>query len=44
LGWGLVLLGCGKSAIRLIPPLVITEEQAKIGLDIFEEAVKAAST
>lgn len=41
---GLVLLGCGKSAIRLIPPLVITEEQAKIGLDIFEEAVKAAST
>lgn len=41
---GLVLLGCGKSAIRLIPPLIITEEQAKIGLDIFEEAVKAAST
>ncbi len=41
---GLVILGCGKSAIRLIPPLVITEEQAKIGLDIFEEAVKAAST
>jgi 4-aminobutyrate aminotransferase len=39
---GLVLLGCGKSSIRLIPPLVITEEQAKIGLDIFEEAVKAA--
>jgi len=41
---GLVLLGCGKSAVRLIPPLIITEEQAKIGLDIFEEAVKAAST
>ncbi|MEM4846925.1 MAG: aminotransferase class III-fold pyridoxal phosphate-dependent enzyme, partial [Thermosphaera sp.] len=39
---GLVLLGCGKSSIRLIPPLVITEEQAKIGLDIFEEAVRAA--
>ncbi|MEM2207898.1 MAG: acetyl ornithine aminotransferase family protein [Sulfolobales archaeon] len=39
---GLVLLGCGKSSIRLIPPLTITEEQAKIGLDIFEEAVKAA--
>ncbi len=39
---GLVLLGCGKSAVRLIPPLIIAEEQAKIGLDIFEEAVKAA--
>ncbi len=39
---GLVLLGCGKSAVRLIPPLIITEEQAKIGLDIFEEAVKAS--
>ncbi|MEM1795783.1 MAG: acetyl ornithine aminotransferase family protein [Sulfolobales archaeon] len=39
---GLVLLGCGKSSIRLIPPLTITEEQAKIGLEIFEEAVKAA--
>ncbi|MCX8185272.1 MAG: acetyl ornithine aminotransferase family protein [Sulfolobales archaeon] len=39
---GLVLLGCGKSSIRLIPPLVVTEEQAKLGLEIFEEAVKAA--
>ncbi len=39
---GLVLLGCGKSTIRLIPPLIITEEQAKIGLDILEEAIKAS--
>jgi len=39
---GLVLLGCGKSSIRLIPPLIIGEEEAKIGLSIFEEAVKAA--
>ncbi len=39
---GLVLLGCGKSSIRLIPPLIITEEQAKIGLDILEEAIKAS--
>ena len=40
---GLVILGCGKSSIRLIPPLCITEELAKIGLDIFEEAIKAVS-
>jgi len=38
---GLALLGCGTSTIRLIPPLCITEEQAKIGLEIFEEGVKA---
>ena len=37
---GLVLLGCGKSAIRLIPPLIIDEEHAKIGLDILEKAIK----
>ena len=39
---GLVLLPCGKSTIRLIPPLNITEEQAKIGLEILEEAIKAS--
>lgn len=38
---GLVILPCGKSTIRLIPPLNITEEQAKIGLSILKEAVKA---
>lgn len=36
---GLVLLPCGKSAIRLIPPLVISEEEAKVGLEIFKKAV-----
>ncbi len=36
---GLALLGCGASTIRLIPALCITEEEAKIGLDIFERAV-----
>lgn len=37
---GLATLGCGKSALRLIPPLTIDEEEAKIGLDILEEAIK----
>ncbi len=40
---GLALLPCGKSTIRLIPPLCITEEQSKIGLDIFEEAITKIS-
>lgn len=39
---GLVLLPCGKSSIRLIPPLVISEEEAKTGLEIFAKAVKEA--
>lgn len=39
---GLALLPCGKSTIRLIPPLNITEEQAEIGLDILREALKAS--
>jgi 4-aminobutyrate aminotransferase len=39
---GLVILGCGKSSVRLIPPLTISEEEAKIGLGLFREALKAA--
>ncbi len=38
---GLVLLGCGKSSIRIAPPIVINDEEAKIGLEIFENALKA---
>ncbi len=41
---GLVLLGCGKSTIRLIPPLTMTEEQAKLGLEIFKSAVKSVAS
>ncbi|MEZ0289610.1 MAG: acetyl ornithine aminotransferase family protein [Sulfolobales archaeon] len=37
---GLALLGCGKSSIRLIPPLIITPEKAELGLEIFENAVR----
>lgn len=38
---GLLMLGCGSHAIRFCPPLVLTEEQAMVALDIFEEALKA---
>ncbi|BFH73786.1 acetyl ornithine aminotransferase family protein [Sulfurisphaera javensis] len=38
---GLLLLPAGRSAIRVIPPLVITEEEAKIGLDILKKTVKS---
>ena len=36
---GLLILGCGETAIRLAPPLVVNEHQACIALDILEEAI-----
>lgn len=39
---GIVLLSCGDSVIRFSPPLVITREEADIGLDRFEAALKRA--
>jgi 4-aminobutyrate aminotransferase len=40
---GLVLLPCGISGFRFIPPLVITEEELNEGFDIFEGALKKVS-
>ncbi|MBN3949125.1 MAG: acetyl ornithine aminotransferase family protein [Nostoc sp. NMS7] len=37
---GLLLLGCGKAAIRFCPPLVIDSEQIKIALQIISEILK----
>jgi 4-aminobutyrate aminotransferase len=37
---GLLLLGCGKAAIRFCPPLVIDGEQIKVALDIFSELLE----
>lgn len=34
---GLLLLGCGKRSVRVIPPYVSTEEDAERGLEIIEE-------
>jgi len=36
---GLLVLGCGENAVRMSPPLVFREDQAKTALEIFEEAV-----
>lgn len=36
---GLLLLGAGDSVVRFIPPLVITEAEMHLGLDIFEKAL-----
>jgi 4-aminobutyrate aminotransferase len=40
---GLLILGAGPSSIRLAPPLITTTDQAEIGIQIFEEELKAVS-
>jgi len=37
---GLLLLGCGEKTVRIAPPLIITKEEADIGLDIFERVIR----
>ncbi len=36
---GLMLLSAGTSSLRLAPPLILTLEQANVGMSIFEEAL-----
>jgi 4-aminobutyrate aminotransferase len=40
---GLLLLGCGRSTIRLAPPLIVDEEDAAAAARILEEAVIAST-
>jgi 4-aminobutyrate aminotransferase len=40
---GLLLLGCGKSTIRLAPPLVIDDRDADIAVAILDEAIAACA-
>lgn len=37
---GLIILGCGASGIRFIPPLVVTKEDVDTALSILEDALK----
>ena len=36
---GLMILGCGETSIRLCPPLIVTEDEAAVALDILEECL-----
>ncbi|MHB1021331.1 MAG: acetyl ornithine aminotransferase family protein [Acidobacteriaceae bacterium] len=36
---GLLILGCGETAVRLAPPLILKQEEADIALDILEECI-----
>jgi 4-aminobutyrate aminotransferase len=39
---GLILLSCGKSVIRIAPPLSISQTEVDEGLKTFEEAITLA--
>ncbi len=39
---GLLMLSCGKSVIRIAPPLAITKTEMEEGLRVFEDALTAA--
>lgn len=39
---GLLLLGCGRSTVRIAPPLMIEKALVEEGLQVFEEAISAA--
>jgi 4-aminobutyrate aminotransferase len=40
---GLLLLGCGENTIRLCPPLVVTQAEMDVALDLLEECVVMAT-
>jgi 4-aminobutyrate aminotransferase len=40
---GLVVIGCGKSGMRIIPPLNISIELMDTGLEVLESAIKEAN-
>jgi len=37
---GLLVLGCGENVVRLMPPLVIDQDQADFALDVIEDSVR----
>jgi 4-aminobutyrate aminotransferase len=39
---GLLILGCGETSIRLCPPLIVSEHEATVALDILEDALSVA--
>jgi 4-aminobutyrate aminotransferase len=39
---GLILLGCGANSIRWSPPLILSQDNVAVALDIFDEAIAAS--
>ena len=41
---GLLLLGAGKSVVRVCPSLTITEDEADVGLEILGDVVRGVAS
>ena len=41
---GLMVLGCGENSIRLCPPLIVSESEAMVALDLLEDALTQAES
>jgi 4-aminobutyrate aminotransferase len=39
---GLLILGCGETAVRLAPPLIVQQGEVDVALDILEECIGIA--
>ena len=39
---GLIILGAGANTIRWSPPLILTNENVDVALEIFDEAISAS--
>ena len=36
---GILFLGSGENTIRIAPPLILTQEQADVAMDVLEECI-----
>jgi 4-aminobutyrate aminotransferase len=41
---GLLVLPCGPNSVRFSPPLIITEAEADVAVDIFADALAAVES
>ena len=39
---GVLFLGCGETSVRLCPPLIVTQQEADVALDVLEECIALA--
>jgi 4-aminobutyrate aminotransferase len=39
---GLLLLSCGESTLRFCPPLIVTEEETAVAVELFDRAITEA--
>ncbi|PZQ47372.1 MAG: hypothetical protein DI551_03505 [Micavibrio aeruginosavorus] len=36
----MIVLACGENSLRIVPPLILTEKQAREGLSILKKTLK----